>query len=112
MPIADQPDRWANSMSFITYAFLVAVWVAGFAAGYLLRSYLSYRRRTRAQRARYRLPESQGWLTLVPGLGEDFTTLVPQDCPIRSEQRAGDGRRSSPPLGDSGSRQDSLGHRS
>ena len=66
-------------MSFITYALLVAVWVVGFAAGYLLQSYLSCRRRTRAQRARYRLPESQGRLTLVPGLGDDFTTLVPQE---------------------------------
>jgi hypothetical protein len=41
-------------MSTVTW-ITVAIGFAGFVCGYLLRSYVSYRRRKRARRARYEL---------------------------------------------------------
>jgi hypothetical protein len=49
-----------NTMSWITFA----IGFAGFLCGYLLRSYVSYRRRTRARRARYEL--ATGHRTFAP----------------------------------------------
>ena len=49
-------------MSTITW--LTAIWIAGFVSGYGLRSYVSYRRRTRARRSRYERPSARR--TLAP----------------------------------------------
>jgi hypothetical protein len=49
-----------STMSWVT----AAIGFAGFLSGYLLRSYVSYRRRLRARRARYDLPS--GHRTLMP----------------------------------------------
>src|SRR5690349_18310930 len=85
----------AKSMSPITYAVLAAVWVGGFALGYLLRSYVSYRRRMRARRSRYWVPETQRRIMSVPDIDGNVTTLVPQARPTHPEQRADHERRSS-----------------
>jgi hypothetical protein len=79
------------------YAILIAVWMAGFVVGYVLRSYLAYRRRTRTQRALFRIPESRGRLALVPMLEEDRATLAPRDHPIDVEQGAREEQRPATP---------------
>jgi hypothetical protein len=47
-----------NFMSFIVGIVVLAVGIAGFIAGYGLRSYLSNQRRRRARRARFDIPGS------------------------------------------------------
>ena len=51
------------SMSTITW-LIPTIWIAAFVSGYGLRSYVSYRRRTRSRRSRYERPSVRR--TLAP----------------------------------------------
>ena len=71
-----------------TYALIVAAWVAGFAFGYLVRSYVSYRRRLRARRSAYTIPGTHTRFTLMQNREEGAPALVPPDTPAHGEGSA------------------------
>ena len=77
-----------------TYALIVAAWVAGFAFGYLVRSYVSFRRRQRARRAAYTVPGAHTRFTLMQNAEEGAPALVPQDTPVPVEGGAARSPRS------------------
>ena len=65
---------------------MLAIWITGFAGGYVLRSYISFRRRTRTRRSRYDIPTTRR--TLMPAQEKAQTAkldsnegspLVPED---------------------------------
>jgi hypothetical protein len=77
-------------MNIVAWALLVAGSAGGFASGYLLRTYLSYRRRRRLQSERYELPRGQGSRFCkyeeVDWYGDGLTPLVPGDCPASVDE--------------------------
>lgn len=67
----------STSNMSITAGIMLAVWIAGFAAGYGLRSYRSYRRRKREQMKRFNARCSSGPFTPF----KSVAARVPGDVP-------------------------------
>jgi len=84
----------AINLGVTTYALLLTVWLVGFSAGYLMRSYISHRRRLRARGSRRHGPPVTH--RLVQPTEADFSTLVPRDA--RFQGRAASAREGQPSL--------------
>jgi hypothetical protein len=62
----------------ITAATMLALWTVGFAAGYGIRSYRSYRRRKRGQLKRFSLPSSRPAFTQFDNVGARESEHLPR----------------------------------